>query len=139
VFLLGKTTTMASKTGSFLRQSDRQKLLRDLLLKGELINAAQSIQKEAEASQTQNSSICQPTNTVSEAESFGTGCLACGEDDDHANLLLCEACNAEYHTYCLEPPLRAVPTGDWYCGMYNANCKSHNQIMCNRFIFNAAF
>jgi hypothetical protein len=100
-----------------------------------------------------------------DAEAFGTGCLFCGVDDDHANLLLCEGCNAEYHTYviycfctdcgsggrsldcvpfqcliffffvrdycpafewtcvlfpyriryCLDPPLRAVPTGDWYC------------------------
>lgn len=32
-------------------------------------------------------------------EAFGTGCLFCGADDDHANLLLCEGCNAEYHTY----------------------------------------
>jgi hypothetical protein len=48
----------------------------------------------------------------------GTGCLCCGEDDDHANILLCEGCNAEYHTYCLDPPLRAVPTGDWYCCKY---------------------
>jgi hypothetical protein len=48
-------------------------------------------------------------------DTFGTGCLCCGEDDDHANLLLCEFCNAEYHTYCCEPPLRQVPTGDWFC------------------------
>lgn len=41
-------------------------------------------------------------------ESFGTGCLACGADDDHANLLLCEGCNAEYHTY--------VSDEDDFCG-----------------------
>ena len=57
-------------------------------------------------------------NTSYEADIYGTGCLACGEDDDHANLLLCEGCNAEYHTYCLSPPLRAVPAGDWFCGEY---------------------
>uniref|UniRef100_A0A7S4JZN6 PHD-type domain-containing protein n=1 Tax=Odontella aurita TaxID=265563 RepID=A0A7S4JZN6_9STRA len=56
----------------------------------------------------------------------GTGCLSCGADDDHANLLLCEACNDEYHTYCLDPPLRSVPEGDFFCD----NCKpfhSHAQ------------
>lgn len=57
--------------------------------------------------------------TSVESDIYGTGCLACGEDDDHANLLLCEGCNAEYHTYCLSPPLRAVPAGDWFC----AKCK----------------
>ncbi len=44
------------------------------------------------------------------------GCRACGKDDDHANLLLCEACNDEYHTYCLNPPLSSVPEGDFFCG-----------------------
>lgn len=44
------------------------------------------------------------------------GCLACRRDDDHANLILCDCCNDEYHIYCLDPPLRTVPTGDWFCG-----------------------
>lgn len=47
------------------------------------------------------------------------GCAVCGFDDDHANLLLCEGCNGEFHTYCLHPPLQSVPTGDWFC----ARCK----------------
>ena len=46
----------------------------------------------------------------------GAGCLACGLDNDHANMLLCELCNGEYHTYCLNPPLKGVPEGEWYCG-----------------------
>lgn len=45
----------------------------------------------------------------------GTGCLSCRKDDDHANLLLCEACNDEYHTYCLDPPLNSVPEADFFC------------------------
>jgi hypothetical protein len=44
------------------------------------------------------------------------GCRVCRKDNDHANLLLCEMCNDEYHTYCLDPPLNAVPKGDFYCG-----------------------
>jgi len=51
------------------------------------------------------------------------GCRVCRKDNDHANLLLCEACNAEYHLYCLNPPLQAVPLGDWYCG----KCKPSRQ------------
>jgi hypothetical protein len=27
------------------------------------------------------------------------GCASCGKDDDYKNVLLCEACDAEYHTY----------------------------------------
>ncbi len=44
------------------------------------------------------------------------GCMVCHRDVDHANLLLCEACNDEYHTYCLNPPLQSVPEGDFFCG-----------------------
>ena len=45
-----------------------------------------------------------------------SGCQVCGFDDDHANLLLCEGCETEIHTYCLNPPLEKVPEGDWFCG-----------------------
>lgn len=44
------------------------------------------------------------------------GCRICRRDEDHANLLLCEACNDEYHTYCLKPALQSVPEDDWFCG-----------------------
>ena len=44
------------------------------------------------------------------------GCRVCHKDDNHAYLLLCEACNDEYHTYCLNPPLESVPEGDFFCG-----------------------
>lgn len=39
----------------------------------------------------------------------------CWEDADVARILLCDRCDAEYHTYCLEPPLEEVPEGEWYC------------------------
>lgn len=42
-------------------------------------------------------------------------CEICGGDGDDAFLLLCDGCNAAYHTYCLRPRLRAVPEGTWYC------------------------
>ncbi|EED93897.1 hypothetical protein THAPSDRAFT_261876, partial [Thalassiosira pseudonana CCMP1335] len=50
------------------------------------------------------------------ANSGEEGCRVCRRDEDHANLLLCEACNDEYHTYCLSPPLQEVPEGDFFCG-----------------------
>eukprot|EP00531_Pseudo-nitzschia_arenysensis_P006472 CAMPEP_0116122016 /NCGR_PEP_ID=MMETSP0329-20121206/3995_1 /TAXON_ID=697910 /ORGANISM="Pseudo-nitzschia arenysensis, Strain B593" /LENGTH=801 /DNA_ID=CAMNT_0003615847 /DNA_START=137 /DNA_END=2542 /DNA_ORIENTATION=+ len=51
----------------------------------------------------------------SSIDSVESGCRICGFDDDHANLLLCEGCDTEVHTYCLTPPLEKVPTGDWFC------------------------
>lgn len=57
----------------------------------------------------------------SSVDSVESGCRICGFDDDHANLLLCEGCDTEVHTYCLTPPLEKVPTGDWFCGKDNIN------------------
>ena len=99
--------TMASKTGMFLRDEERVSLIQELKNKGEIKPGAvpEAILESASK-----------LDSVPAEASFGTGCLTCGEDNDHANLLLCEGCNDEYHTYCLDPPLRAVPTGDWFCG-----------------------
>ncbi|KAE8055327.1 hypothetical protein FH972_012174 [Carpinus fangiana] len=30
-------------------------------------------------------------------------------------MLLCDRCNKGWHTYCLSPPLKQVPPGNWYC------------------------
>ena len=87
---------MASKTGMFLDSKERESLILEL--------------------DTTNTTTSTAGGGVAADASFGTGCLTCGLDDDHANLLLCEGCNDEYHTYCLDPPLKAVPTGDWFCG-----------------------
>ena len=102
---------MASQSGMFLNREDRASLVKELKSKGELVKGKvpQSLLDEAEILESSCDGQGDGQND------FGTGCLACGVDDDHANLLLCEGCNDEYHTYCLEPPLTAVPSGDWFC------------------------
>ncbi|KAH6777584.1 transcription factor jumonji domain-containing protein [Perilla frutescens var. frutescens] len=30
-------------------------------------------------------------------------------------MLLCDRCNKGWHTYCLSPPLKTIPPGNWYC------------------------
>lgn len=44
-------------------------------------------------------------------------CLVCqrGGDEDDATLLECGRCENPYHLSCLNPPLSAVPEGDWLC------------------------
>ncbi|CAH8340511.1 unnamed protein product [Eruca vesicaria subsp. sativa] len=42
-------------------------------------------------------------------------CKICGVDKDDDSVLLCDTCDAEYHTYCLNPPLIRIPDGNWYC------------------------
>ena len=51
-------------------------------------------------------------------ESDDEKCALCGsaEDDPGRNdILLCDACGGGFHTRCLQPPLGAVPPGDWFC------------------------
>jgi hypothetical protein len=42
-------------------------------------------------------------------------CKVCGIDRDDDSVLLCDKCDAEYHKYCLIPPLARIPEGNWYC------------------------
>lgn len=40
---------------------------------------------------------------------------ACFGKHDSDYLLLCDNCDVEYHTYCLDPPLSEIPLGSWFC------------------------
>lgn len=42
-------------------------------------------------------------------------CERCENADNEDRLLLCDACNDGYHTYCLRPKLSLVPEGEWFC------------------------
>ncbi|GJE93212.1 RCC1/BLIP-II protein [Phanerochaete sordida] len=43
-------------------------------------------------------------------------CVVCNQDTgDDPNLLVCERCDNPYHIGCLDPPLDAVPDGEWFC------------------------
>ncbi|PNY05047.1 methyl-CpG binding domain-containing protein 9-like [Trifolium pratense] len=46
-------------------------------------------------------------------------CKVCGIDRDDDSVLLCDKCDAEYHKYCLNPPLARIPEGNWYCPSCN--------------------
>ena len=42
-------------------------------------------------------------------------CRICRRKCGDEFLLLCDGCDHGYHTYCLKPPLKQIPDGDWYC------------------------
>ena len=45
-----------------------------------------------------------------------TACAVCGVDNEPSQILLCDGpnCDKEYHMRCLDPPLSAVPEGDFF-------------------------
>ncbi|KAF1313346.1 Bromodomain-containing protein 4, partial [Globisporangium splendens] len=42
-------------------------------------------------------------------------CRNCQTNHVKDRLLLCDRCDAAYHTFCLSSPLSKVPTGEWFC------------------------
>ncbi|XP_064638858.1 remodeling and spacing factor 1-like [Lineus longissimus] len=42
-------------------------------------------------------------------------CTKCHKYDHPELILLCDKCDAGYHTTCTLPPLLLVPEGDWFC------------------------
>ena len=52
-------------------------------------------------------SLCKPEQSLA--------CELCRFMDEEDKMLLCDACGTGWHTTCLDPPLPAVPKGDWLC------------------------
>ncbi|KAG5793874.1 hypothetical protein H9Q69_007077 [Fusarium xylarioides] len=48
-----------------------------------------------------------------EEEEQGNPCPICNSSEREDILLLCDSCDAAYHTHCIG--LEAIPDGDWYC------------------------
>lgn len=53
-------------------------------------------------------------------------CSICNSGSNEENMLLCDRCDLGYHMNCLDPPLKALPEGNWFC----ANCKDKNGYTC---------
>jgi hypothetical protein len=54
--------------------------------------------------------------SATEDESLDSvACVTCGHETDEEDMLLCDQCDMAQHTFCCEPPLHAVPDGNWFC------------------------
>lgn len=56
-----------------------------------------------------------PANTPVDKLPSEEQCRRCGQTDASDSMLLCDSCDAAYHLFCLQPPLAAIPQGNWYC------------------------
>ena len=71
-----------------------------------------------------------------EAALHAVVCTACGDGDDSGgnDILLCDGaeCSTAMHMRCLQPPLKAVPKGKWYCPECAAERKELRVAYINR-------
>lgn len=72
--------------------------------KNDLLSAIEGSVKQTKA----------PLNTLPDVP-WQEGCSVCGLDVIAGTVLLCDSCDAEYHTKCLDPPLTSEPEGEWFC------------------------
>ncbi|KFM71794.1 PHD and RING finger domain-containing protein 1, partial [Stegodyphus mimosarum] len=42
-------------------------------------------------------------------------CEICSKSSEGEKLLLCDCCDLGYHCKCLSPPLKNIPSGQWFC------------------------
>jgi len=47
-------------------------------------------------------------------------CEHCGSGEAEDRMILCDSCDRGFHTFCLDPPLDAVPSGEWFCATCTA-------------------
>lgn len=102
----------------FLKPSERA-----ALLGGQVESSSNSSVTSGKRRRKKNKRSSDSGKPKAKIELVEEGCLECGRDDDHGNLMICERCTREYHFYCLDPPLRSVPTDDWFCD----NCKPKSE------------
>ncbi|CAA0840803.1 RING/FYVE/PHD-type zinc finger family protein [Striga hermonthica] len=62
-------------------------------------------------------------------------CRRCRQQADDRSGLVCDSCEGMYHISCIEPPVKEIPTSNWYC----ADCTSkddesphENCVACER-------
>ncbi|ESQ29025.1 hypothetical protein EUTSA_v10023217mg [Eutrema salsugineum] len=52
---------------------------------------------------------------VENEEGVDQACEQCKSGKHGEVMLLCDSCNKGWHIYCLSPPLKHIPPGNWYC------------------------
>jgi len=111
---------MAGRADSFLNAQERVKLLKEVAGENTTTSSSATSSGSRSKRKTANNkkTVVAATKAAAPPDS---GCHVCRLDNDHTNLLLCEGCDGEYHTYCLVPKLKAIPKGDWFCRKLNKN------------------
>ncbi|GFY52405.1 PHD and RING finger domain-containing protein 1 [Trichonephila inaurata madagascariensis] len=44
-------------------------------------------------------------------------CDICNDSKQNDTVILCDSCDLAFHMVCLDPPLKSIPSGHWYCAV----------------------
>ncbi|CAD5121222.1 DgyrCDS9756 [Dimorphilus gyrociliatus] len=55
------------------------------------------------------------SSVIWEKSVLHTRCKICRRKGGADQMLLCDGCDRGHHTYCLKPPVKKIPEGNWYC------------------------
>ncbi|PRD25506.1 UNVERIFIED_CONTAM: PHD and RING finger domain-containing protein 1 [Trichonephila clavipes] len=44
-------------------------------------------------------------------------CDICNDSKQNDTVILCDSCDLAFHMVCLDPPLKSIPPGHWYCAV----------------------
>jgi len=74
-------------------------------------------QHKAKTSKKSSHSASADAGADVDGDDEDTRCSECSRTTHAAKMLLCDSCDDGYHMFCLKPPLRAIPEGDWQCAV----------------------
>ncbi|KAJ2422101.1 hypothetical protein GGF47_003730, partial [Coemansia sp. RSA 2524] len=59
--------------------------------------------------------VASPAASTASVGTIPDACEVCRSGENDEAMLICDGCDRGFHMYCLDPPLDAIPTNDWYC------------------------
>jgi len=60
-------------------------------------------------------------------------CQLCSSPHDETKLILCDKCDAGYHTNCLDPQMSQIPQGEWLCPLCDSTTQASSSCrICNK-------
>lgn len=83
--------------------------------KRELQVEKKNVQQSCKKSRINEAGEKAKVQKVDDQESYNQICEQCRSGLHAEVMLLCDRCNKGWHIYCLSPPLKRVPPGNWYC------------------------
>lgn len=66
------------------------------------------------------------SSTRSSEDPDEIACVRCRRLDDAEQMILCDGCDNGFHLFCLDPPLKIIPDGDWLCPHCCVSCAATN-------------